>query len=194
MKSSQVLRLLGVTRQTLTSYVKQGIIQVTKLDNGYYDYHEDSVMKFLKKDNRVNMIYARVSTYKQKNDLNNQIGELVTYCDDNNVKYDKIIKDIDSGINFDRKGFSELIDMVIHHKISNIYITYKDRISRLSFITLENMFKQFGTSIIVINDTEKIDEEELFDELNATIQFYSSKINSKKGKQIMTNINETLTK
>ena len=66
MKSKDVLKLLKVTRATLTAYVKSEKIKVTKLSNGYYDYDDKSVFAFLKKDVRTNVIYARVSTNKQK--------------------------------------------------------------------------------------------------------------------------------
>ena len=89
MKSKEVLKLLNIHRMTLYNYVKSGVISVTKLDNGTYDYNEDSVFKLMKKDSRVNVIYARVSTYKQKNDLNSQINKLKTFCKDNNIHYDK---------------------------------------------------------------------------------------------------------
>jgi predicted site-specific integrase-resolvase len=48
------------------------------MDNGYYDYDQQSVMKIINKDVRSNVIYARVSTYKQKIDLENQINKLLT--------------------------------------------------------------------------------------------------------------------
>ena len=47
------------------------ITVLDNLSNGYYDYDEHSVLKFIKKDNRYDVIYARVSTYKQKKDHNN---------------------------------------------------------------------------------------------------------------------------
>jgi predicted site-specific integrase-resolvase len=71
MKSKEVLEILKVTRQTLCNYVKQGHIKVTKLGNGYYDYDKKSVYIFFLNidlpNDRLNVIYARVSTYK--NDL-----------------------------------------------------------------------------------------------------------------------------
>lgn len=50
MKSKEVLKLLRVTRQTLTKYVKEGYIKVKKLPNGYYDYDEQSVYQFLNRN------------------------------------------------------------------------------------------------------------------------------------------------
>ena len=50
MKTKDVLRILGITRPTLTKYVKNGTIGVTELPNGRYDYNEEDVYKFLNKD------------------------------------------------------------------------------------------------------------------------------------------------
>ena len=66
MKAKEVLKLLKISRATLFNYTRDGKLKVTKLDNGYYDYDEESVFKVIKKDSRINVIYARVSTYKQK--------------------------------------------------------------------------------------------------------------------------------
>ncbi len=196
MKSSEVLKLLNITRQTLTAYVKSGKISVTKLGNGYYDYNDDSVYKFLGKEFRINVIYGRVSTYKQKNDLANQVSNIINYCNDNKIKFDKIYQETASGVDFDRKEFSELINLVINKKVANIYITNKDRLSRLSFITLENMFKQFGTNIIVINDIDKNEsyEDELFEELINIIHLFSTKIYSNRRKNILNKFETKLNK
>ena len=40
MLSKDVLRVLGITRPTLTKYVKTGIIRVKVLPNKRYDYNE----------------------------------------------------------------------------------------------------------------------------------------------------------
>jgi predicted site-specific integrase-resolvase len=112
MKAKEVLKLLDIHRMTLYNYVKSGIISVIKLDNGTYDYDENSVFKLMKKDSRINVLYARVSTYKQKQDLNNQINRLKTFCKESNISYDKIYSEISSGIDLDRTQLSNLIDDV----------------------------------------------------------------------------------
>ena len=81
MFARDVLRILGITRQTLTKYVKTGTIRVTVLPNKRYDYNEEDVYKFLNRDvKRKTLIYARVSTAKQKSDLENQISLLKQFC------------------------------------------------------------------------------------------------------------------
>lgn len=66
----------------------------------------------------------------------------------------KTYKDIGSGIDFDRNEFQGLLDDVIEHRISRVYITYKDILSRISFDMFKNLFKQFDCEIIPINETE----------------------------------------
>lgn len=192
MKSKEVLQLLDVSRVTLYKYVKKGLINVTQLDNGYYDYDYNSVMKLLKKDNRKNILYARVSTYKQENDLDNQINQLIKFCNDNNIKYGDIYKEISSGIDLNRKEFSKLLDDVIHYKIANIYITYKDRLTRLSFSTIETIFNKFGTKIIIINNTSSDNDNEIFEELVSLIHLFSTTMYSNRRKKKLNIVKEDL--
>ena len=194
MKSKEVLKLLDISRVTLNTYVKTKKIKVTLLDNGYYDYDEDSVYKLMKKDNRETVLYARVSTYKQKNDLENQMNHLMDYCKKNKIEYQQMYKEISSGIDLDRKEVSKLIDDVLHYKIKCIYITNKDRLTRLSFKTLENIFNRFGTNVVVINDDEDKDtNNEAFEELISLIHMFSTKMYSKRRKLKLKNMKSDLT-
>lgn len=73
MKAAKVLKLLQITRPTLCKYVKQKKNQVKTFPNGYYDYDDELVYRFLNKDlHREVALYCRVSKAKQKNDLYNQ--------------------------------------------------------------------------------------------------------------------------
>jgi putative resolvase len=193
MKSKDVLKLLDVTRVTLNSYVKLNKIKVTRLSNGFYDYDDESIYKFMKKDIRTNVIYARVSTNKQKKDLDNQIKFLNEYCEKKSITISKIYFEVASGIDFDRNEFSQLIDDVIHYKIKNIFISHKDRLTRLSFSTLDNIFKKFGTSITIIGeDNDKNNDSEMFEELVSLIHIFSTKMYSDRRKQKMKILSEDL--
>ena len=73
MKFYIYIYILQITRPTLTKYVKSGKIKVTVKGNGQYDYDANSVYKMLNKDiERKTYLYAKVSTSKQKKDLENQ--------------------------------------------------------------------------------------------------------------------------
>mgnify|MGYP001008469182 FL=1 len=135
MKAKEVLKLLQISRQTLCNYVKKGLVEVTVLKNGDYDYNSDSVYKFLNKDvQRKTVIYARVSTSKQKKDLENQVDLLKSYAFMNGLQLGGIYSDIASGISFSkREQFFKMLDEIIAGKISKVLIAYKDRLSRVGF-------------------------------------------------------------
>jgi len=180
MKAKQVLQLLNVSRVTLCTYVKKEYIKVIKMPNGTYDYNEDSVYEFIgKKKDRVNVIYARVSTYKQKDDLKRQVNKLQCHCNQNNIDINKIYQEIASGINFERKEFTILLQQIFNHEIDTVYISNRDRLTRLSFITMKSIFEQFGTKISVL--ANELDyKEELMEELLNITHLFSTKMYSKR--------------
>lgn len=185
MKSKEVLKLLKITRPTLSKYVKTGKIKVIEGVNGFYNYNEEDVYKIINKDfKRTSVIYCRVSTNKQKQDLNNQKETLINYCNNNGIQINDEYLDIGSGINFDRKQFTRLLHDVIQHKISKVYITYKDRLSRISFNMFKNLFKEFNCEIIILNDIndEKLLEKEIFNEIIDLIHCFSMKVYSNRRK------------
>jgi putative resolvase len=187
LKAGKVLNLLQISRPTLTSYVKKGWLDVTKCPNGQYDYHEESVYKLLNKDvKRKICIYVRVSTSGQKRDLQNQVDLLKNFCFQNGWQLDGVYQDVASGISFEkRKDFFNLLDEVINHKVSKVVISYKDRLSRVGFELFYHLFKKFDTEIIVTSEvgSEKLDSQEVFEEIVALLHCYSMKLYSKRRKK-----------
>ena len=94
-------------------------------------------------DNRKNVIYARVSCSNQKQSLDNQIELIKSYMISNGIKVDDIYSEIASGLNENRKELSRLIRDVDNNQIKNIFITYKDRLTRFGF----DYFKNFYVSL-----------------------------------------------
>ena len=195
MKCKKVLSFLNITRQTLCKYVKTNKIQVIKLPSGQYDYVDESVYKILNKNiERKNVIYSRVSTPKQKKDLENQTILLKEFCLKNGYKISDIYSDIGSGINFDRKEFQRLVNDVVNHRISKVFITYKDRLSRISFDMFKNLFDNFNCEIVVVNDVEdnKLVEKEIFNEIISLIHCFVMRVYSSRRKKKLKCVEEDL--
>lgn len=186
MKAKEVLNKLKVTRQTLTKYVAKGYIQVSKLPNGQYDYDDSSVYNFLNKNvTRKNVIYGRVSTLNQKDNLEVQISTLKQFCFMNGIQVNEVYKDIASGISFaKRDNFFKLLDEILQGRVSKVVVTYKDRISRVGFDLFDILFKKFGCEIIVMSEVgnPKLDSEEIFEEIISLLHCYSMKLYSKRNK------------
>ncbi len=189
MKAKEVLQLLRITRPTLSKYVKDGTIKATILKNGRYDYDRESVYAFLNRDcPRKTVIYARVSTHKQKPDLENQLQLLKTYAIMNGYAVGAVYQDIASGISFEkRKEFFQMLDDIILGQIATVLIAYKDRLSRVGFELFKHLFAKFGCEIIITSEvgSTKLDSAEVFEEIVSLLHSYSMKLySSRKRKKI----------
>lgn len=182
MKSKEVLKILKISRVTLWKYVKSGKIRVKQEPNGYYIYNDSDVYSLAGiEDGRLNVVYVRVSTQKQKQDLQNQIENCISFINAKGISVDSIYSDIKSGMSLDRKGFMELLNAVMAFKIKAVYISYKDRLARLSYELVEKLFSDYGTKIVIINQCESISlEQELFEDIMQTIHSFSMKMYSKR--------------
>ena len=119
----------------------------------------------------------------RKNDLSRQVEILNNFCINNGIQVDDVFKDIASGISFDkRKEFFKLLDDVLNYKVAKVVITYKDRLSRVGFELFYHLFKKFGTEIVVASQvgSEKLDSEEIFEEIVSLLHCYSMKMYSKR--------------
>ena len=195
MKANEVLKILKVTRPTLTKYIKDGRLKATLLSNGFYDYDEDSVFSLAKiSTNRKCVVYARVSTQKQKKDLENQISVITEYANKNGYQVDKVYSDIASGLNYDRKSFKEMLNEIIERRIKCVFIKDKDRLTRVSFEMWKQLFKNFNCELIVINETQnnEYEEKEIFADIISLVHCFAMRMYSQRRKKKMILVEEDL--
>lgn len=187
MKANEVLELLHITRPTLSKYVKEKIIKVSVLPNGRYDYDKYSIYKLFNKGvERKTYVYARVSTPKQKQDLETQVELLKQFCFSNGYVINGVYSDISSGISFEkRKEFFNMLDEILTRKVERIVVTYKDRLSRVGFELFKYLFRKFETEIIVMSEvgSNKLDSKEIFEEIISLLHCYSMKLYSSRRKE-----------
>ncbi|WP_337860104.1 IS607 family transposase [Ferroplasma sp.] len=187
MKAEEVMNLLQISRKTLHVYAKAGRIRYTVMPNKRYNYNEEDIYKILNKDvKRKTVLYARVSTYKQKTDLQNQIDQMKQWCFMNGYTINAIYSDIASGISFEkRKGFFEMLDQIMDSKVEKVVVTYKARLTRSDFELLNYIFKKYRTEIVVISEVgnTQLDSEEIYEDISSMVHYYSLKMHSKKNKQ-----------
>jgi putative resolvase len=149
-----------------------------------YNYDKESVYKLFNKGvERKTYVYARVSTTKQKPDLENQINLLKQFCFSNGWCINKVFSDVASGISFEkRKLFFNMLDDIVSGKCERVVITYKDRLSRVGFELFYHLFGKYNTEIVVMSEvgSEKLDSEEIFEEIVSLLHCYSMKLYSKR--------------
>ena len=182
--------ILQIDATTLRRWDHEGKIHCIRLSNNFRRVPEEEINRILGvKSNRIDAIYARVSSSDQKNDLYNQINRLKPLYPDAQV-----FSDIKSGLKFNRKGFIELLNMIEDNKVNNIYITHRDRLARFGFDLIENICKIHNTRIIETDGEEILSaNKEMTRDLISIITLFSSKLyglRSQKMKDILEAVKE----
>ena len=97
-------------------------------------------------------------------------------------------------MSFNRKMFNDLLFEVLDYKIEKLYISNKDRLCRLSFNLLKDLFSRFGCEIIVINDIDSSTskENEIFEDIISMLHCFAMKMYSSRRKKKLELISEDL--
>ena len=193
----QFSKLIGKTNQTLRNWDKDGTLKPHHVsESGYRYYSQEQLNHFLglKQEvqlNKKTIGYCRVSSNKQKDDLERQIENVKTYMYAKGYQFE-IISDIGSGINYNKKGLNELIDMVTNSEVDKIVILYKDRLIRFGYELIENICNKYGTTIEIIDNTEKTEEQELVEDMIQIVTVFSERLQGKRANKAKKMIKELL--
>lgn len=161
---------------TLRQKARKGEIQVIKKDSGRYLYEipDQSCVLLLTKQNTEiipkKIIYARVSSKKQENDLIHQITYLSSYY----PEYESIT-DIASGINWDRPGFKQIITLLLRGEIEEVVVAYDDRFTRFGFEFFEWLFKQYNAKLTCINSKKGNDTDEMLGDIMEILTVFTAR-------------------
>lgn len=186
-KTGELAKMIGKQTRTVQSYCIKGDINSIIIPSGKRIISRDEVIKYLRSsnllyedDNKIDLIYARVSTNEQKNrgDLDRQINYIIREIIAKNPKNLKVFSEVGSGLNDNRTELKKLLDMIMNDEVDRIFILYKDRLTRFGFNYLEQICNKFGTKIIVISEEiqEKSIQEELAEDIISIIHSFSSKL------------------
>lgn len=172
--------LVGKTVKTLQRWDRDGILKAYRSPSNRRYYTHTQYLNYIGKmdeSKKINAIYARVSTKNQKDDLENQLKFLTSYCINNGISISNIYTDYGSGLNYNRKNWNMLIDDCFDGKIDKIIISYKDRFVRFGFDWISDLLKRLtGVEIIVIENIITTPESELINDIISIIHVFSCRI------------------
>ena len=190
-------KLIGKNSQTLREWDKKDILKPHHVaPTGYRYYSQEQLNHFLGLrgiDTKIKKVigYCRVSSHKQKDDLERQIENVKAYMIAKGYSFD-VITDIGSGINYNKKGLNQLIDMITNSEVEKIVILYKDRLLSFGFEMIENLCNKYGTTIEIIDNTENTEENELARDLIQIVTVFSCRLQGKRANKAKKMIKELL--
>lgn len=191
-----MLKRCDINRTTLYRWVKNGKIIVEVLPSGRYSYsltekQKDKIKSSLPKKN---IIYSRVSTSSQKENLKRQTERIKSFCSNKGIIVNDVYSEIASALNYNRKMYRRLFREVINGEVENIIIEYKDRLLRIGFDDFVNLCKEKNVNLITIDESlseEKTTHKEIVSDMISIIHHFSARIYSaRKRKKIIETIKQ----
>jgi predicted site-specific integrase-resolvase len=181
-KPKDLSRLFGVTPQTLAQWEADGKLQAARTTGGHRRYvYPHALQPQRSSEERKKYIYARVSSFKQQQDLQRQIALLQSAYPDFDV-----IQDVGSGINFKRRGFLTLLDNVIGGNVSHVVVAHRDRLTRFGFDMLQHIFDRFEVSLEVLSDDDvKEPARELAKDLLSIVTVFAARYHGSRKYQVL---------
>ena len=167
----EVCKFLSMHPKTLQKKDREGVIQFERTPTNRRFLTRENLIKLLEENNlffddsklmKHDIIYARVSSPKQK-----QSGELekqveVILKQNHNLQNPIILKEVGSGLNEQRPKLQQLLKMVLNNEVNKIYMTHKDILARFGFDYLKYIFEEIGVEIVTLyeGNYENLTEKE----------------------------------
>ena len=168
MKLSKYAQKLGVSYRTVWRLWKAGKLDAYQLPTGTIIVKEEIKDKLPDKV----CIYARVSSSENKDNLKKQAARLKEYSIARGYKIYKIIEEIGSGVNDNRKKLNQLLSDKNYNKI---VVEHKDRLTRFGFNYIQILFNQLGKEIEVVNEATN-DKEDLRQDFISIITSFCARL------------------
>ena len=180
-KPNEFAEMIGVSVKTLQRWDKDKklIAFRSPTNRRYYTYNQyvEYMGKIVQeKDKRKTIIYTRVSSSGQKDDLKNQVEFLKQFANAKGLIVDEVFEDIGSGLNYNCKKWNKLLEDCMLGLIKTIIVAHKDRFIRFGYDWFERFLKTNGVEIIVVNNETLSPQEEMIQDLISIIHVFSCRI------------------
>ena len=179
LRVSKAAHELGLHPFTVRKWIKQGKIQAVRIgQEARVPRSEIERLAGKIEDERVIVLYGRVSGAGQKEDLVTQLARLQVWAKQERPgRAVEVLSDIGSGLKATRRQLQRLLKLVIDDKVAEVVIPYPDRLTRFGQEYLHILFESFGVTLTVLDaEEEKTVEQELTDDLLALIASFSGRL------------------
>ena len=170
LKLKEAVQATGLHPNTLRKYADEGTIPAIRTPSGQRLFNIDA---FVGKQSQSEIVlYARVSSQKQQNDLERQIAYLRS-----KEPHAKLVTDIGSGLNFKRKGLKALLERCLQGDKLTIVVAHRDRLARFGFDLIEWLVEGNGGQIVVPSKSAHTSpSDEVVQDLLAVLSVFAARM------------------
>ena len=167
LKGREAAKELGISQQTLRRYADEGRIPAIRTASGQRRY---DVAAYLRGNQEPKTVcYCRVSSAKQKDDLNRQVEFMRERFP---------LAEIGGGLNWRRKGLVSLLERLHRGDKLRLVVAHRDRLARLGFELIEWLVQRQrnGGEVVVLGKSDHSPEQELTEDILAILHTFSCRI------------------
>src|SRR3989440_8375604 len=171
--------LIGKSVITLQKWDRKGVLRAQRSPTNRRYYTHDQYLQYrglVAQEQGLTIVYARVSGVAQKPELANQVNALETYCKQHSITVDEWMSDIGSGLNYKRRRFNRLMEMIELGQGRSLIIAHRDRLVRFGYEYFEAFCERHHTELVVINGEAMSPEQELVRDLIAIVTVFSARL------------------
>ena len=183
-KISEYAKLHKLSYRSIWNRVKEGKLIYEKTETG-------RILIFEQKVKILNVvIYARVSSTENKDNLEKQKERLVNYCLAKGYIVNKVITEIGSGLNDNRK---KLESILLDRNINLIVVEHSDRLARFGLNYIKKLLELDGRNIEIVNPTNTVKEDLIQDFVSIitsfTARLYGQRRNKRRTEKLIKELN-----
>jgi len=167
--SREAARILDVCPNSLRKWADNGEINCIRTKSGQRRYDVDSYIG--KSTTSITICYCRVSSHKQRDDLERQVEFL-----QNQYPTAEFVRDIGSGLNFKRKGLKTILERAMSGTNITLVVAHRDRLARFGIDLIRQVIEQSGGKLVVLDETLLSPEQELTNDLLNIVHVFSARM------------------
>lgn len=175
---------LGVSTPTLRRWANDGTVKTIRTPGNHrlYAINElcpavgTAVNVMSEHESNRKVVYCRVSSVGQKDDLERQVLHMRSLYPNH-----RVITDIGSGINFRRKGLRTILELSSRGLLDEVVVAYRDRLCRFAFELVSWVLSLHKTNLVVLHqDMDSSREAELATDLLAIVNVFNCRVNGRR--------------
>lgn len=180
LRVSEFADRIGRSASTVRRWEREGLISPRRTVSGQRYFTETDVLAVLRPGfgttPRGVVVYSRVSSSGQRNDLASQVAAMERFCEGRGLAVTEWVSEVGGGMNFRRRKFLALLDKIIAGEVSTVVVAHRDRLARFGFELIEWLATKHGCEIIVANQETLSPQQELVEDLLAIVHVFSCRL------------------